>query len=57
MELKEEQFQKYINPDIVLRVNLNFDILFNDIVKLTDNKIVFVATIEEKKLYIFMEVM
>ena len=55
MEFKDEQFQKYINPDIVLNVNLNFDVLLNDIVKLTDNKIAFVATVEDKKtLYIFL---
>ena len=54
MEFKEEQFQKYINPDIVLSVNLNFDVLLNDIVNLTDNKIAFVATVTDKTiLYIF----
>ena len=44
IEFKNGKFQKYINPDMVLNVNLNFDVLLNDIVKLTGNKIAFVAT-------------
>ena len=55
MEFKDEQFKKYMSSDIVLSVNLNFDVLLNDIVNLTDNKIAFVATVEDKKtLYIFL---
>ena len=55
MEFINNNFSKYIDNDITIEINLNYDVLLNDIVKLDDKKVAFSATVTNKEtLYIII---